>query len=354
MTKIICFFTTTFSFHEQMRMFYVEKYLPKNFKIFLITPKSQDKYSLKRTIIIKAPEEKINFLFFLRKFCITKKVDLLFNLGTIREAYGALFASIFLKTEFIITEGGNLIEFPKLNPNLVKKVINRIDQFFIFLILGLFSKKIIFQSKDQTALVKKILFFSKKKIHYLPLILDEKTFNLKDKYKIRKKLKLPLNKKIILFVGRISPLKGSDILKEIIKKNKEIYFILIGDILDEDILKLKFKNLKILSFKKPEELSDYYSAVDLLILPSKIEGFGLVPRESMLCGTPALVSDILALRVIPNAIVSKNDFASIQKQIEKIFSSPLTNKQKLKLRKAIIKETSYKNLKEKYLNIFYK
>lgn len=45
-----------------------------------------------------------------------------------------------------------------------------------------------------------------------------------------------------------------------------------------------------------QELADFYAACDVLVLPSRTECFGLVQVESMLCGTPVVVSDIPGAR----------------------------------------------------------
>jgi glycosyltransferase involved in cell wall biosynthesis len=47
-----------------------------------------------------------------------------------------------------------------------------------------------------------------------------------------------------------------------------------------------------------QELSDFYAACDVLVLPSVnfTETFGLVQVEAMLCGTPVIASDLPGVR----------------------------------------------------------
>jgi glycosyltransferase involved in cell wall biosynthesis len=50
-----------------------------------------------------------------------------------------------------------------------------------------------------------------------------------------------------------------------------------------------------------QALADFYAACDVLVLPSDTECFGAVQVEAMLCGTPAIVSDIPGLRAAVKA-----------------------------------------------------
>ena len=53
-----------------------------------------------------------------------------------------------------------------------------------------------------------------------------------------------------------------------------------------------------LGSKEQRDLNKYYSAADVLVVPSLYESFGLVVVESLACGTPVMVSDIPPLREI--------------------------------------------------------
>ncbi len=351
----ICFFTTSYASHKQVRLSYAEKYLPKSVKIFLLTPKQQNKYSLKRTKIVEISSNKLKAVIEARKFCKRNKIDVLTNLGTFREAWVLLLASIFNNVRYIINIHGNAVESYISKKDFLSKTVSFIETLLFGIPLA-FSEVTIFGAKDQAEKARKLFFPSKKKIVHLPLIIDEKIFKPINKKTARRKLKLPLNKKIVVFVGRVEWLKGCDILYSLAKSNQDKLFMIIGQeknkIFSENIL----KNVLIVKPQQDKKLALYYNAADVCLLPSRVEGFGLVPREAMLCGTPAIVSDITALKSIPRAIVAKNTLEEMQKKLDFLLS--LSEKEKEKIgaasRKAIINETSYRNLKEKYLDLFYR
>ena len=110
---------------------------------------------------------------------------------------------------------------------------------------------------------------------------------------------------IILFVGRIVPLKGIDNLLEAmtyLERKRRIKLVVIGG--DEhsqtEMQKLKSlsRSLKIhesvifLGLVEQEMLPFFYSAADLCVVPSYYESFGLVVLESLACGTPVVATKV--------------------------------------------------------------
>jgi D-inositol-3-phosphate glycosyltransferase len=120
----------------------------------------------------------------------------------------------------------------------------------------------------------------------------------------RQKLGLT-DEKVLLFVGRLDPLKGADRLLEAVpylKLYKNLKLLIVGG--DEssnvEIEKLQSRCAELniterVIFKgtvKQTELPDYYSAADVCIVPSYYESFGLVALEALACGTPVVSSDV--------------------------------------------------------------
>lgn len=123
------------------------------------------------------------------------------------------------------------------------------------------------------------------------------------------------DERMILFVGRIEPLKGLDTLLRalaILAKGKALdrdclCLAVIGGEIDEDgtskngeleylmTLRKKFGLLDLVTFlgaQDQDALPYYYSAAEMVVMPSHYESFGMVALESMACGTPVIASHV--------------------------------------------------------------
>jgi glycosyltransferase involved in cell wall biosynthesis len=115
----------------------------------------------------------------------------------------------------------------------------------------------------------------------------------------RNKLKLPLDKKILLLVGnyliniknQINLIKS---IKELTKKRKDVVLYLIGKGKDENKIKQKVKDLnleeyvKVIGPKPHKEIPLWMNAADLFVFPSYTESFGVVNIEALACKTPVI------------------------------------------------------------------
>ena len=106
----------------------------------------------------------------------------------------------------------------------------------------------------------------------------------------RQKLDLPSDKQVFIFVGRFTEKKGVHIIRSLVSKYPNIFWVLIGREGDEDPWLWTGHNFRIIDNLPQNDLREYYWAADLLILPSSGEGFPLVVQEAMSCGTVPLVS----------------------------------------------------------------
>ena len=111
---------------------------------------------------------------------------------------------------------------------------------------------------------------------------------------LRQQLGLP-NRFTVLFVGRLTEIKGVKELVEVAHKLPKINFVFIGTGPLADYLKeeqKKMANIRFLGRIDNQKLGVYYNASDLLCIPSQYkEGFGRVVMEALACGLPVVGSN---------------------------------------------------------------
>ncbi len=128
--------------------------------------------------------------------------------------------------------------------------------------------------------------------------------NEENKIKTRNELKIPIDSKVFIYLGRINKDKGileiSKCLIKLLKNKINITFLIVGPEEDSTLIESKklFKNhrnnLKIISFTHTPE--KYFQASDIFCTLSNKEGFGNSVIEAGACGLPAIGSDIYGLR----------------------------------------------------------
>lgn len=107
----------------------------------------------------------------------------------------------------------------------------------------------------------------------------------------------------LLFIGRFDKQKGLDLLLEAFaeaRKNRpDLLLHVVGEAVLADgghpELGRQQEGVTFHGWQNPARLQGYYEAADLLVVPSRWEGFGLVVPEALRAGTPVLVSDRGAL-----------------------------------------------------------
>lgn len=120
--------------------------------------------------------------------------------------------------------------------------------------------------------------------------------------KIRQTLGIQAETLCILFCGKLSKRKGVDLLLKAVKElepslRERLHILYVGDgTLRQELFMLANSDpsvrINITGFKNQHELSFYYHAADMAVLPSVYsETWGLVVNEALLHGVPCLVSD---------------------------------------------------------------
>ncbi len=139
--------------------------------------------------------------------------------------------------------------------------------------------------------------------HFYPIPMDE----------ARQFIGLSREHRIVLFVGRIEPLKGVDTLIRAMSCYKfqsiihPVYLVIIGGepVADPDEMTAEMARLQklcdelamgqtvvFLGKRAQDTLPYYYSAAEVLVMPSFYESFGMVALEAMACGTPVIASQV--------------------------------------------------------------
>lgn len=121
--------------------------------------------------------------------------------------------------------------------------------------------------------------------------------------------------KLLLFVGRIEPLKGVETLLQAVARLRQqgmcdcqqMYLAIIGGAADDSpgARNAELERLKglrdalgiadVVTFLGPRDqdsLPEYYAAAEAVIMPSHYESFGMVALEAMACGTPVIASEV--------------------------------------------------------------
>lgn len=140
------------------------------------------------------------------------------------------------------------------------------------------------------------------KIHAIYQGIDANHFSPGDQAATRRRLGLSIDVKTLLWVGRMVPVKGLEILLEacaILKnRGRDFHLQLIGDGPLRHSLEVKTHTLGLtqtITFAGsvlPEQLPAWYRAADLTVLSSWSEGIPNVLRESLACGTPFVATRV--------------------------------------------------------------
>ena len=148
---------------------------------------------------------------------------------------------------------------------------------------------------------------SPRRIAVVPGGVDTERFRPMGRARARRRLGLDRCEPLVLFVGRIEPLKGIDVLLRAAASLEGPLRLLIvgGDHKDrqrKSALRSLARELGIstrVTFRDAvphEALHLYYNAADVCAVPSYYESFGLVAVEAMACGTPVVASRVGGLK----------------------------------------------------------
>jgi len=143
------------------------------------------------------------------------------------------------------------------------------------------------------------------KIHIINMGVDTSIFRPMDKEECRRRLGLPVDKRIVLFVGNIIPRKGVLYLIESLEHVKfdDVQCIILGAPVDReyfDTVKNRLNEIdadvRFFDAVPYSEVAVWMNAADVFVLPSNEEAFGLVALEALACGTPTIATAVGGLK----------------------------------------------------------
>lgn len=164
----------------------------------------------------------------------------------------------------------------------------------------------------------------------------------------RRALGLPPDGTLLLFVGRIQPLKGADVAVRTLaelsagdRRGNPSYRLAVvggpsgphgeeayGGLVDLAAHLGVGDRLTMVDPQPHELLSTYYRAADVCLVPSRSESFGLVALEAAACGTPVVASAVGGLTTLVDDgrtgfLVEGTDPGAYAERIERVVGEPL-------------------------------
>lgn len=156
------------------------------------------------------------------------------------------------------------------------------------------------------------------RVRVVPPGVDLDVLHPADQADCRRELGLPVDAEVLLFVGRIQPLKAPDVLVRAVavmlarepERRESLVVAILGGPSGNgrekpralQALARELGVADVVQFVPPQgrdELARWFAAADLTVVPSHSESFGLVAVESMACGTPVVAAKVGGL---PTAI----------------------------------------------------
>ena len=142
---------------------------------------------------------------------------------------------------------------------------------------------------------------------------DHRVFRPGSKVEARRRLGLSTGP-IILFVGRIQPLKGADLaikaMEQVVERFPDAHLVVVGGPSGnsgwQEVQKLRQMaasgplggRVRFVAPLPHGLLVDVYRSADLLLVPSRSESFGLVAAEAQACGVPVVASRVGGLQFV--------------------------------------------------------
>lgn len=201
--------------------------------------------------------------------------------------------------------------------------------------------------------------------HVIRNPIDTKIYNPQgDPYLIRKKLGLPMHKKLILFgamVQSVHKWEGMQMVAEAvallpadIKKDCELLLFGNAPGMDLSVFDIPARSLGHIDGEK--EIADIYRAADVFISPSVADNYPNTLLESICCGTPCVCFDIggmgdLVKTGVTGYLAAPKDTGDLSKGLFAVFDSDLKEKLKSPEHNKNLSDNSYDIIGRQYVKL---
>lgn len=271
-----------------------------------------------------------NFIFKGRKYDIVH-VHYIFPTGIL----GLFYKKLYKKPMVVTAHGGDIDKMAKKNKLFKKCTAYILKQADFIICVG--------EELNQT--VQKEYHVTPDKITTLNMGVDTNIFFPMDRLELRAMYDIPYTANTILFVGNIIKAKG---VFELIKAYKclklytpEARLEIIGSKKEPDFFKsleiyIKEENIQDIFFHEPKsqkEIAVWMNMSDVFVLPSHIEGLGLVALEAMACNVPVAGAAVGGLAYLlsneAGVLFPPKNPESIEHAIENIFNNKELNSKRI-------------------------
>lgn len=219
------------------------------------------------------------------------------------------------------------------------------------------------------------------RIRIVPPGVDPSRFHPIEQSYAKSVIGIPRKRRMILFAGRIERLKGIDTLFRsvaLLKRRRPDWdwenicvSVIGGDPSEEgqreneemgrlhnlrDALDMQ-DLIAFLGARDQDALHFYFSAAELLVMPSHYESFGMVALEAMACGTPVIASDVGGLTTLvqdgkTGYRVKVNDAEAMARAIERLLDNEALRRRMGHRAACYAEDYTWPNVVDKLLGVY--
>lgn len=206
------------------------------------------------------------------------------------------------------------------------------------------SDAILASCEDEVEQLVRLYAADRDRVEIVPPGVEHAYFSPGQRRQARRAVALPEDGRMLLFVGRIQPLKGLEVavraLARLTDRVSDAFLVIVGGPsgpsggaevarMHELVGALDMADRVRFVPPQPHELlSTYYRAADVCVVPSRSESFGLVALEAAACGIPVVASAVGGLPSLvthgrTGFLVDSRDVSAFSDAIETVLVDPV-------------------------------